>query len=762
MKVTQFAVNELVFYHPIVTGDTIQLEMTQVTENVPKTVKPVVQTITDNWFKCQFTTVTGQTQENLTGGTIYLRYDGYYDYKLKRNGTVIEDSQFFMVGPVQTVVEVSGTTGYVVTNPYAGSSGSSGAAGSSGASGLNGTSGVTGSSGASGSSGSSGRTGTSGVDGNFYGTSGRNGTNGLTGSSGSSGLTGSSGSSGGNGTSGQNGTNGINGTSGQNGTSGIKGDAGTSGINATAGSSGNSGSSGTSASSGISGTNGMDGTGGVSGSSGSSGQNGLSSSYYRYNAIVNSQAPPINSGAVEWNNATQTGSTQVYLSHITSDNNDIEVILGGTGIGSRLIIQDRNNSENYQRFTVTSVTVTTGAYVTFGVTYVNGGYSFTNNHDLIVIVQSVGIAGTSGSSGATGSSGSSGINGSSGSSGQTGATGTSGISGSSGTSYASGFIQTRAGSINTTGSGNKWVAFSTNMPSTNYSVTMESYSNVNQDYLTLVEKQISGFSFSQDNTGTDTVEWMVMEYNNSTNGIAYGTSGTSGLTGSSGTAGPAGTSGTTGPGGTAGSSGVSTEFISASVMDNGKNLYSNSTLTYRNLIPITYSAGSTPTYTVDRAFYFLTTLKAGMPINSFALYNRIANASIVYYVAIYEAISTTVNGKQLLSPGNVLHTFNTQTFSNATTGLKSLTSLGITLAASSITDTYFIALGVTGASGSVTSAPALFATANATVGTAPTPTPMAFAPSATFTGTFNNNPFTVPALLLGTLTNGAVPYFLVT
>jgi hypothetical protein len=165
------------------------------------------------------------------------------------------------------------------------------------------------------------------------------------------------------------------------------------------------------------------GSNGTSGISGSSGQNGLSASYYRYNAITGSQAPPISDGDVEWNNATQTGSTVVYLSHVTQDSNDIEVILGSTGIGSTLIIQDRDVSENYQRFTVTDITVSVGAYVAFGVTYLNGGYSFSNNHNLIVIVQSVGVAGTAGTSG---------ISGSSGSSGAAGAAGTSGTSGGGG------------------------------------------------------------------------------------------------------------------------------------------------------------------------------------------------------------------------------------------------------------------------------------------------------------------------------------------
>ena len=509
MKVTQFAVNELVFYHPIVTGDTIQLEMTQVTQNVAKTVKPIVQTITDNWFKCQFTTVTGQTQENLTGGTIYLAYDGYYNYNLKKNGVSLEESQFFMEGPVQTVVEVSGSTGYVVTNPYAGSSGTSGASGASG------------SLGSSGSSGSSGGTGTSGVNGNFFGTSGRSGTNGSTGSSGSSGATG---------------TSGLNGTGGQDGSSGSSGHSGTSGI---------TGSSGSSATSGISGTNGLNGTNGEMGSSGSSGQNGVSASYFYYNAKTNSQAPPITSGDIEWNNATQTSATQIYASHLTENNDDIETILGFTGIGSRLIIQDRNVSENYQTFTVTGVTVTNNSHVTFGVTYVSGGYSFSNNHDVILIVQSVGLSGSSGSSGATGSSGSSGAVGSSGSS---GITGTSGISGSSGSSNITGFIQTRAGYLF---SGSTYtpvspnyayqVTFDVAMPSANYAVTIGESDPTNPpsgvDSRWVRNKTASGFQFMAESQipGDSIIEWMVVEYSQSgTSGIPYGTSGTAGSSGSSG------------------------------------------------------------------------------------------------------------------------------------------------------------------------------------------------------------------------------------
>jgi hypothetical protein len=532
---------------------------------------------------------------------------------------------------------------------------------------------------------------------------------------------------------------------------------------------------------------------------------------------------------------------------------------------------------------------------------------------------SAGTAGSSGISGSSGLSGTSGRSGTSGSSGSSGVSGTSGLTGSSGTSYAAGFVQTRAGFLF---SGSTYtnippmdpdrfaydVTFGAPMPSDNYSVTLgiqeesSPYAGGGLSSRIIIDKTANGFKFLAEDriVGDIIVNWMAVEYNTGTGGIAYGTSGTSGSSGSSGEDGfssittqltnvtktegnvftktsggdswnggfngqqgfpgayvsatpssttalaligiSSGTLVTTDPAfidyglgvysgstnivviesgtvvythsaaptettrysinydtqnvryyidgvevyvtarplfgnlfmdasiytqgagfinvvfGPVGANG-SSEFLSAFLMDSDRNIYSTSTPT-RNLIPVIYSAGSTPTFTAARAYYFLTMLKEGMTINNFTLYNRIANASILYYVVIYEAVSVTVSGKQLLRPGNVLHTFDTSTFNNTATGAKSLTSLGITLAASSVTNTYFIGLGVTGANGSVTSATGTLVVQNPVAGTAPTPSPMAFAPTATFDGTFINNPF-VNAPLLGTATNGAVPYFLV-
>lgn len=243
-------------------------------------------------------------------------------------------------------------------------------------------------------------------------------------------------------------------------------------------------------------------------------------------------------------------------------------------------------------------------------------------------------------------------------------------------------------------------------------------------------------------------------------GVSAATSGSSGQSGAAGSSGSSGVDGATGSSGSSGSSGLGTEFIKPDVMDVNKNIYLNVTPS-RNLIPCMFTASAgTPTFTVDRAYYFLTTLKEGMKIDSLTIYNRTANAAIVYYIVIYEAVLVTVGNTELLRPGNVLHTFNTSSFSNATTGPKTLAFLNMTLDASSVKDTYFVGLGVTGANGALSSAPTLLNTQHLGGSLTPTTSPMAFAPTATFNGTFNNNPFT-SAPALAALTNGTVPYIII-
>jgi hypothetical protein len=297
-----------------------------------------------------------------------------------------------------------------------GTSGTSGQDGSSGSSGVNGSSGSSGQSGTSGSSGQSGSAGTSGSSG-ISGSSGTSGQTGSSGSSGSSGVDGSSGTSGSSGESGTSGSSGSTGTSGSSGESGTSGSSGSSGVDGSSGTSGQDGSSGTSGqdgSSGSSGNSGSSGSSGVSGSSGTSGVSGQSTSLFPYNARTNLQSGNPGNTNIIWNNATQTSATQINISHLDRNNIDIDVFLALIQSGSTIIIQDANDSANYQRWTFgTGVEAAPNSYWEFPATYIDGGYSFTNGHNILVIIaqQPVTTSGTSGSSGTSGANGATGATG---------------------------------------------------------------------------------------------------------------------------------------------------------------------------------------------------------------------------------------------------------------------------------------------------------------------------------------------------------------
>ena len=447
MKIEQFAVNEIVFYHQITTGDTVSLTLTNVTYNQPKTVNPIIQTRTDNWFLGQVTTVTGSTMENLTGGTIYLQYGGgYYDYDLKINNVSVESSQVFVQGPANEVIENDIAQTTVITNPYAGSSGTSGqnaTAGSAGSSGSAGTTGSSGSSASSGTAGANGSSGSSGANGSS-GTSGQNGTSGVVGPSGSSGTSASSGSSG------ANGSSGSSGSSGNNGTNGV------------------SGSSGSSASSGL------------SGSSGTSGADGITAGRtYYFNQSQNSDVSgykvvsPIPSGAAQQTVTTNLtgnqqnvlvqqfitpqlgfsvipGGTQRFHAHNLkqASNDQIQMYVtiqladsSGTGIGPVL---STGNSEigwvdaSTPVETTTDLTLTTTTIDPTNRMIVKIYYSNNDNTSHNVVFYTEGTAYYSfinTTVGATAStSGTSGMNGTSGTVGPAGSSGTSGANGSSGSS----------------------------------------------------------------------------------------------------------------------------------------------------------------------------------------------------------------------------------------------------------------------------------------------------------------------------------------
>ena len=199
---------------------------------------------------------------------------------------------------------------------------------------------------------------------------------------------------------------------GESGISGIEGTIGISGIEGTIGISGLSGRS------------------GISGISGAQGADGFSSSVFYYSANTLSTSGNPGTGYTLWNNVTQTASTQINIHHLTDNltNNsytDIDVFLATIAPGQKLIIQDQQNSGDYQIWNVTGATTnvnpnTSTSYWTVPVSISSslgaGSTNFANNEDIFIAIQG-------GTSGISGISGRSGISGVSGISGQVGAIG---------------------------------------------------------------------------------------------------------------------------------------------------------------------------------------------------------------------------------------------------------------------------------------------------------------------------------------------------
>ena len=225
------------------------------------------------------------------------------------------------------------------------------------------------------SSGTSGNTGATGPQGNT-GATGNNGTNGNTGPTGPQGNTGATG------------TNGTNGTNGNTGATGPQGNTGATGTNGTNGTNGNTGPTG---------PQGNTGNNGNTGATGQQGEPGQSSNYYSYKVHTTTLTPPTGNGEIRYNNASQTGSTLLYIDHLDSTGDDIDVFLSLLKQNDNLIIQDASDSNNYQTWRITSApTVILNDYTTIPVTGITsagtGASGFANNHSVLFIVFSSPIA----------------------------------------------------------------------------------------------------------------------------------------------------------------------------------------------------------------------------------------------------------------------------------------------------------------------------------------------------------------------------------
>ena len=183
---------------------------------------------------------------------------------------------------------------------------------------------------------------------------------------------------------------------------------------------------------GATGPQGVQGASGVGGGGG-----GVSTNYFTYVTTTISQSGNPGTGRLLWNNSTQTSSTYINVNHITNDDVDVDLFLALIQRGNYLVIQDSNDSTNYQKWNVAqSVEIVSNSYVRIPVTLESsngtGTSGFANGHTVILAIISQGLSGATGPQGATGEPGVPGWDGATGASGAVGNTGATGPTGASG------------------------------------------------------------------------------------------------------------------------------------------------------------------------------------------------------------------------------------------------------------------------------------------------------------------------------------------
>jgi hypothetical protein len=218
-------------------------------------------------------------------------------------------------------------------------------------------------------------------------------------------------------------TSGQTGATGPQGPTGPQGETGATGPQGPTGPQGETGATGPQGIQGFTGPTGPTGPQGPTGTTGATGAPGQSSSYYNYKATEPDTTPPVLTGHIMWNAVPQSAATTIYVSHLDSGGDDVEVLLGTLTAGDQFIIQDQSNSANYQIWGVTSTTINTGDNVQYGVTNISYTHTFANNNDLLLVIQQVGPQGPQGPTGPQGIQGETGPTGPQGATGATGATG---------------------------------------------------------------------------------------------------------------------------------------------------------------------------------------------------------------------------------------------------------------------------------------------------------------------------------------------------
>lgn len=129
--------------------------------------------------------------------------------------------------------------------------------------------------------------------------------------------------------------------------------------------------------------------------------NSFSNNVWEYRAKTSAQSGYPADGYILWDNANQVSSTSIIVAHITYDDFDVERMLGFILQGQEILIQDKDESANYQVWLVSGTPTVTNpntstAYYTYPVTLQSSGGTGTtglpNNSQIILgLTQAVAI-----------------------------------------------------------------------------------------------------------------------------------------------------------------------------------------------------------------------------------------------------------------------------------------------------------------------------------------------------------------------------------
>lgn len=86
-----------------------------------------------------------------------------------------------------------------------------------------------------------------------------------------------------------------------------------------------------------------------------------------------------------WNNATQSSATELNISDINDNLNDISIFIALFASGDHLVIADRTDSTKSQKWLISSAPVDHTTYWTIPVSLVSSTYSFANNDPVFLI-----------------------------------------------------------------------------------------------------------------------------------------------------------------------------------------------------------------------------------------------------------------------------------------------------------------------------------------------------------------------------------------